>query len=168
MSQKIKSIVDRILKENKISSLPIKLEKILNRYNIGLGYSVFEDTLSGLLYKKNDKHIILVNSNHPPVRQRFTIAHELGHYFLDHHSNLFIDKGNLYRNDKSSEGNLRWEKDANKFAAELLMPEELMIDLVEEKKLEDDEDLVELAKELEVSTQALTYRLNNLGLISLF
>lgn len=168
MSAKIRRIVKKILAENNVTSFPIPIEKILKKYNITLRYSIFEDKVSGLLYKKNDKDIISVNSLHPSVRQRFTIAHELGHFFLEHQAELFIDKGNLYRDNRSKEGNIQWEKDANKFAAELLMPENFIRELIENEDLEDAADLENLASIIDVSSQALTYRLANLGLISLY
>lgn len=46
--------------------------------------------LSGVLYRK--KKAILVNSKHPETRQRFAVAHALGHYLLHRHEDLFIDK----------------------------------------------------------------------------
>ena len=168
MSQKIKTLVIKLLESNKISNFPIDLKKILKFSGITLNYSVFEDSISGLLYKKKNKNIIVVNSLHPEVRQRFTIAHELGHYFLNHHSNLFIDKGNLYRDKRSSEGNIRWEREANKFAAELLMPEEMLRRFIKKESIEDLQDIDLIAGKIKVSTEALTYKLSDIGMISLY
>lgn len=64
-------------------------------------------------------YTIVVNSAHPRVRKRFTVAHELGH-FLRHRnriSNRLIDD-KMYR---SRLGNTK-EAEANKLAADLLMP----------------------------------------------
>lgn len=168
MSQKIKKIIKRIFTECNVTSLPIKLKVILKHYNIALREDVLEDSLSGFLYKNRDQHIITVNSMHSDVRQRFTIAHELGHYFLEHHGNLFIDKGHLYRDARSSSGTIEMEKEANKFAAELLMPQELLYELIDNHGLEDISDIEDIAEKLKVSTQALTYRLSNLGIINLY
>lgn len=168
MSQKIKKLIKKIFIECNVTALPIKLEAILKHYNIALRKDILEDSLSGFLYKNGDQHIITINSIHPDARQRFTIAHELGHYFLGHHGNLFIDKGHLYRDARSSAGTIEMEKEANKFAAELLMPEELLIGLINIQRLEDISDIEEIAEELKVSTQALTYRLSNLGIINLY
>ena len=168
MSQKIKAIVKKIIAKNKITDFPIPLEKILKSYKIGLNYSILEDAVSGFLYNKDGKYIISVNSRHPIVRQRFTIAHELGHYLLNHQGDLFIDKGYIFRDFRSSTGNIRWEKEANKFAAELLMPQLMLERFINSEKIEDDEDLEIVAQKLVVSTQSLIYRLDNLGLISLY
>ena len=52
-----------------------------------------------------------------------------------------------------------------RLAAELLMPESMLLDDLKGKKLDiEDDDLIrELADRYRVSTQALTYRLVNLG-----
>ncbi len=41
-----------------------------------------DSNISGLIYKEDNKYFILVNDNYSLTRQYFTIAHELGHYFL--------------------------------------------------------------------------------------
>lgn len=71
--------------------------------------------------------------SHPEKRQRFTIAHELGHYFSTEDFEQFEDKGNLleiellkYRKDDSSDYE---ERNANSFASELLMPK-IVIDYI--------------------------------------
>ncbi len=60
------------------------------------------------------------------VRQRFTIAHELGHFFLHRASStVFVDAAPIFfRDESSSNGSQREEIEANAFAAELLMPED--------------------------------------------
>jgi Zn-dependent peptidase ImmA (M78 family) len=110
--------------------------------------------------------VIGVNEDHHPNRQRFTIAHELGHFILHRDdSSIFVDKTlTFYRDGQSSQGVYIQEIEANAFAAELLMPEAVIhqyvmngIDLHEEKRIES------IAKELRVSQQALTIRLISLG-----
>lgn len=168
MSEKIKKIVNDILLENNILSFPIPLKKILKQYNIALRYSELEDNVSGFLYKKGSQQIISVNIKDSTVRQNFTIAHELGHFFLNHQGNIFIDKGPLFRDSNSSEGNIKWERDANKFAAELLMPEAFLSELISDVEIDDFEELDIIANKIKVSTQALTYRLMNLNLVTYF
>lgn len=168
MSVKIKNIVNKILRHANIKSLPVNLNDIIVLYDITLRYAFFEDSISGLLYKKDNKNIISVNTSHPLVRQRFTIAHELGHFFLNHHGSLFVDKGYIYRDKRSSTGTIKWEREANEFAAELLMPEKLLVNYIKKENLEDISDLDKIAQELQVSSQALTYRLMNLDLVPLY
>jgi len=158
--------VNEILKMNKVNSVPVDLEKIAKNFDIRIVYSELENDISGFLYSKNEKPIISVNKNHPTSRKRFTIAHELGHFILNHHGDLFIDKGRvLYRNTSSQDGIIKEEREANRFAAELLMPEEMLLkELIEnEIDIENANQLTELAEKFGVSTQALTIRLTNLG-----
>lgn len=114
------------------------------------------DNISGRISYDFDKssYIITVNENHHPNRQRFTIAHELGHYVLGHGSKEDV----LYRNGESDPD----EIEANAFAAEILMPKGVIHHLVFEQDIT---DIRVLAKKLWVSDDAMYYRLKNLGLI---
>lgn len=64
---------------------------------------------------------ILINSDSPPTRRKFTLAHELGHIIIPWHT------GTVVSHLESAEGEYdfeyeRMEQEANRFAAELLMP----------------------------------------------
>ena len=120
---------------------------------------------------KGKRGAIGYNSAHASVRQRFTVAHEIGHYMLhvkNAHSRLFLDRYVVYRrDDQSSTGNDREEIEANAFAAALLMPAELVRDEIRKNNLDldDEDDLGVLAKRFNVSTTAMSFRLGNLGLL---
>lgn len=58
--------------------------------------------------------MIAYNDSHPASRQRFTIAHELGHIVLDHDASMATD----------DEAAAQMERDADAFASALLMPAE--------------------------------------------
>ena len=126
-----------------------------------------EANIDGFLYREDDDVVIGVNRDHAAVRQRFTIAHELGHLLLHEYSRAHVDSGFRVRlrSGLSSEGTDRDEMEANRFAAELLMPIEfLQADLEKsEFDLADDSELQTLAKRYGVSLQALAIRLNGLG-----
>ena len=84
-----------------------------------------------MIYIKDGVPIIGVNSLHHPNRQRYTIAHELGHLELHRQlitSEVHVDKGFpvLMRDPKSATGTELHEIEANQFAAELLMPRTLI------------------------------------------
>lgn len=87
-------------------------------------------------------------------RDVFTIAHELGHYFL--HSQLGKIKINARRSDDIDEA----EKEANSFAAAFLMPEDRVRKLFSEK----DGNISALADAFKVSLTAMNWRCINLGL----
>ena len=132
------------------------------------GFSVNNDTNS-----EDIKNEISVNQFEPEYRQRFTIAHELGHIILGH-------KGISYRfSDVSKYKNTidrMNEVAANKFAADLIMPEklvkEVLVNSINELDYSIDQDFDEYditqlinisANKMGVSTQAFNYRIKNLG-----
>lgn len=170
--QHIEDQAEKILRSSSSYRPPIAIDRVakhLNLLTMGIG---IEDEISGLLVIENKRAVIGYNSSHASVRQRFTVAHEIGHYVLHvkelTHSRLFIDKYVVYRrDDDSSKGNDQEEVEANAFAAALLMPERLVRDLIRRYDLDlDDEDAVaDLARRFNVSTSAMSNRLVNLGLL---
>jgi len=122
-----------------------------------LGLEIFRQDLgqgiSGKLLKEDGKFMILVNKNEPHVRQRFTAAHEIGHYLL--HRDLIgeqFEENYMLRSDKTSNAQ---EAEANKYAAELLMPFVLIQHLMQQGY----KTIDELADQLQVSKIALGIRL---------
>lgn len=147
---------------------PIDVDFLADKAGVNLVYDDLDDDVSGFLAKKDELVHLAVNKNHHPNRQRFSIAHELGHYFLHLNSdtNLFIDKTVYYRNIASSTGKYQQEIEANAFAAALLMPEDLLeIELNKFGEELTDMDIYRLANRFGVSQQAMELRLQNLGLI---
>ncbi len=149
---------------------PIDLHKIAKLYNLSISYEELDEEISGMLVGK--KGLICVNKNHPLTRQRFSIAHELGHYFLHAkdclESTVFIDEAIYYRNEESSGGNNLQEIQANAFAAELLMPKNLLKNKINDYDLLNDLVIEKLAKEFDVSIRAMTIRLIKLKFITLY
>lgn len=84
------------------------------------------DELIGKLY-------IEVNENHPETRRRFSIAHELAHFVL--HPDDIVEKKTLNRISKNDYKYDDKEKEADKLAAEILMPKELVELFLESEKL---------------------------------
>ena len=122
-----------------------------------------------MVYIKDGVPIVGVNSLHHPNRQRFTIAHELGHFELHRAmitANVHVDKDfpALMRDPRSATGTEQLEIQANQFAAELLMPSKLIRQELARKQfdIEDERPMEELAKKFRVSKQALEYRIRNL------
>lgn len=147
----------------------VNLNKVANLLNVQILYEDFEDNISGLLVVKNGKHAIGVNKRHHSNRQRFTIAHEIGHLVLHHNdpkkNDIYIDKKWTYfRATEKGQRVDEQEKEANQFAAELLMPDRLVKQLIEKLGLTfaDENDIPMLAGLLKVSEQALTIRLIDL------
>ncbi|RRR72139.1 MAG: ImmA/IrrE family metallo-endopeptidase [Candidatus Viridilinea halotolerans] len=149
-------------------------------------------TLAGRLFA--EQRIIEVRRNDPPRRQRFTIAHEIGHYRLHVvaeqvqlvsyacSEKMIVDsegmeQSNVTLHEKPLPGFIvpsepaglqvseqelrRREIEANAFAAELLMPAELVEQAVDRYG----KDVAGLADHFEVSRQAMQYRLEKLLLL---
>ena len=149
--------------------LPIRVERIAEHLGATISYEPYKGDLSGLLYREGTDIVIGVNSSHSTTRQRFTIAHEIGHLLLHTGRMMFVDKAIAFRDHASSLGTNKQEIEANAFAAELLMPESSV--LSEAKKLlEPDKPIAaermvkELAQVFQVSPQSIQYRLANLGI----
>lgn len=148
--------------------LPVNLELLLEKEGINLISYPFKDDISGVLILEGDKATIGIDRKSSNVRKRFTLAHELGHYKLHaQKSNMFMD--NVFFR-KKSEGYTskeeKIEKEANFFAANILMPENLVRKEILELScdLHDDDVIASLASKFEVSSSAMTFRLINLGL----
>ncbi|MGH8579707.1 MAG: ImmA/IrrE family metallo-endopeptidase [Gammaproteobacteria bacterium] len=164
-TKEIRQKAETLLSRHRIAAAPIPVEEIAAAEGARVRYSPFEGELAGMLVRGHGQTVIGVNSLHHPNRQRFTIAHELGHLLL-HKDEVHIDRSfRVNRRDEVS--SLAVDPDeieANRFAAELLMPYNLvMADLLEcEIDLEDEDEIRRLAKKYEVSLQAMTHRIINL------
>jgi Zn-dependent peptidase ImmA (M78 family) len=165
-AQRVETIVRKLLRELEIEKPPIPVEAIARSLGAKIRYSPFEGDISGMVFRDKDQTVIGVNSLHHPNRQRFTIAHEIGHFLLHKGTEIHVDRTfrvNL-RNDVSSQAVDPDEIEANRFAAQLLMPEHFLgRDLKgQEIDIEKEDDLKLLASKYRVSLQALTFRLTNL------
>lgn len=164
---KTKEFIEKYINES--TSLPINISDIIEKENINVEYRNLSDGLSGLLIIQGNSKLIGVETTHPAVRKRFTLAHELGHFILHNEvSNLFVDVQLFKRkSDGYSSREERMEREANDFAANILMPDFFVKREVNRlnKDLHDDENINKLAGIFEVSSVSMTYRLINLGLI---
>jgi Zn-dependent peptidase ImmA (M78 family) len=162
----------QVLQRCRQSSAPVDVEGVARQ----LGLQVVEKPLggaSGLLITGEGRALICVNSvGETRQRQRFTIAHEIGHFVLRHQfekgEHVHVDRGNFIsaRNARASAGVDLKEIEANQFAAALLMPVGLVE--AEASKLVGDGPLLDqhvalLATKFDVSEQAMTIRLSSLG-----
>ncbi len=157
-----------IISESKQKSVPIKIDKLVENAGLKILYKPLDNSISGVLATtdKGSKYII-VNSNHSPNRQRFSLAHEFAHYLLHRKTAEIFVNSLLFRDEKSSTGADKIEVEANKLAAELLMPEELIRKMVKTKviDMQDEDEIKRLADNFEVSVQAMTFRLKNLNIL---
>jgi Zn-dependent peptidase ImmA (M78 family) len=164
----IEQRTEKLLIEAGCYSVPVNLEKCAKHLNVKIKPLELDEDVAGFLLIKTDKTIhIGYNKNNGKQRIRFTIAHELGHLMLHtKETKLFVDKKVLYRDSNSSTGEILQEREANAFAASLLMPKNLMIAEVEKHQHENkDKFITSLSKKFNVSEQAIAIRLTNLALL---
>jgi Zn-dependent peptidase ImmA (M78 family) len=169
--------IESLLAESHITQPIVDPEKIAARQNIIVRREKFDQDVSGFLLRQpgNPNTIIGINSSQPGKRQRFTLAHELGHFFLhggQGYQEVHIDKAQFtvkMRDDASSKGEDREEIEANFFAAELLMPTQFLVrDIRRHGGFDvshDDDTVAQLAKAYDVSVQAMSFRLSRLELL---
>lgn len=153
----------KVLEKYKLDSIPIDVERLCCSLGIKVHYVDFSaiegkvgKEISGAIQKNGKTYMILVNEDESDVRSRFTIAHELGHYFL-HVKNDSRQIVTSFRRDRSPR-----ETAANKFAAELLMPKKLVKEEYSKMVIPVSDTL---AKKFEVSKPAMRIRLDSLGLM---
>lgn len=148
-----------VIKACSLSCAPINLRNIVTyiqkNYNVSLIKTAeLENGLSGFLSKEYDIYddetfTIGFNANHPWVRNRFTIAHEIGHLILGHVCNT----------NSSSKTN---EKEADLFASYLLMPKSFL-----KKDFLTNSSQKDLAKKYLVSEAAMLIRLMDSKILKL-
>jgi Zn-dependent peptidase ImmA (M78 family) len=112
---------------------------------------------SGYFDAAGEQPQIEYNMSEALVRQRFTLAHELGHFALGHAS-APRDTPDNFSTAVVDDA----ERQANQFAAELLMPAEELRILVRSGRFA---DLDELASAFRTSKVAMAWRMRSLGLI---
>jgi Zn-dependent peptidase ImmA (M78 family) len=140
-----------------INVVPLDIDAIAERLGVLVKAVPMEGDMSGRLYRPEDSSqwIVEVNKDHHPNRQRYTIAHELGHFCLHKHlKHLFEDQVFFRGGEPSKE---EWQ--ANDFASAILMPESEFRESVRSGIT----DIEKLSEKFEVSTLALRIRAKNLG-----
>jgi len=136
---------------------PVPIDAIIAEISLPLVYEPLDDNVSGYIERANGGYKIVVNSNHARTRQRFTAAHELGHYVF--HRDLLgegVGDNRAYRTEgtKLVNANIRpmHERQANSFAANVLMPRHRLALLT-------GETTTMLANMFEVSKEAMRIRM---------
>lgn len=160
-----------LLAKHDIDSSPIPVEKLAELEGVQVVRTRSRGTEAGFALRDEGRRIIGVNLANPPLRQRFTIAHELGHLMLHPGKPLIVDPSVRInkRNEISSLGTDFEEIQANAFAVELLMPRGLIAAAVARSAARTgshSETITDLARDFEVSQEAMSYRLINLGFLS--
>ena len=157
-------LTSNILINNDMFKVPVDVVKIAKLNDIAVYEGDLEKSVSGAIrYNKEKENFeILVNKNDTRERKRFTIAHEIGHFFL-HKEILMSDEIHIdimYRMPNEDEEQKKRERDVDYFAGALLMNKTLLTKMYNESNT-----ITELAKIFDVSVSAMTVRLDILGLL---
>ena len=155
---------DILRKLNIKSAKDIVINEIVTCLGVNLAEIDMDDEISGFFVIKDGVPVIRVNNKQHPARRNFTIAHELGHFVLHKDSIMFVDKEvMLLRDNVSKTGEKLKEREANAFAASLLMPQ-IFLETEIEKLVSDPRrtPVKYLADIFKVSELAMSIRLTNL------
>lgn len=149
------------LAERYWGEIPVPVYRICEELGLGPQFQPLDDDMSGWIERRADgSYGIVVNELHAHVRRRFTAAHELGHYIY-HRDLLGAGTGDTraYRTDgtRFANGAIRpiHERQANSFAANLLMP----LASINTLKGNGVNTVMALADSLEVSQDTMRIRL---------
>lgn len=148
------SLANNLVDEIAFVEPPISLQKVIDhlqeKHKVQILMHDTGENISGFIAYDYDEGIeyavIAINENHGWFRKRFTIAHEIGHFLLDH--------------KKSSIPTKIKEREADIFAAELLLPKKFLSSDCK-KKL----NLKELKERYRVNGSAVYIKMQNDRLI---
>lgn len=146
--------------QNKVNKLPVKIVSICRSYGIRvrsyqdsaeilrkLNLTQMIDKTDGFLMYISGEPVIFYDKRCTEGRQRFTIAHEMGHYLLGH-----VKPGQVTTINREPEpGDSPAERQANQFAARILAPACVLWGL-------DLHDAKEIAEACGISMQAAAFR----------
>ena len=151
-NQFVRQMARKILAESKVKSPPVDLLQILSTH--GIAYEEvedFPDTVDALIVEDGPKIYAAVNARQHPHRRRFSLAHELGHYFMhrDGMPEEPITIDNPPSDDLGAATKSPAEIEADLFAGELLVPLEMLKPHVQKR-------IPELSKLFLVSEQVIS------------
>lgn len=153
-------VAQAILREYWDLKLPINPEVFAEKLQINIVRTPELKAKSG--YFDLEDRTIYVNANEDEARQRFTIAHELGHYCLGHGTSDRVsgDPDWPLKLQQDAEEIAKKEAAANEFAGELLVPGRKVEELILGQNIWDFKKLVDL---FQVSPEAMIFQLDKLG-----
>ncbi|MDQ1186377.1 ImmA/IrrE family metallo-endopeptidase [Agrobacterium larrymoorei] len=150
--------IDAIVKHQK--NIPVKLGELARDLGIEVKVATLNPGISGEIRKDSENNIskykIRINRHEKKERQRFTLAHEIAHFLL--HKDKIGDgltEDILYRSTLSN----ALEYEANRFAAELIMPDAVLEEMQIDFESVDEDAIVDLAERFGVSKDAMRIKL---------
>lgn len=160
------SILDKIPQPNRdivlghLQSVPVRLGALAKDLGVSVKVTSLKPGYSGEISPSPDApsgFVIRINRHEPKHRQRFTLAHEIAHFLL-HRDQIGagLKDDILYRSGLSD----RREAEANRLAAKVIMPDELVNQRLQSLKGVLKEEVAQrMAEEFGVSETAMRIRL---------
>ncbi|MBL4732584.1 MAG: ImmA/IrrE family metallo-endopeptidase [Rhizobiaceae bacterium] len=151
---------ERRIVESYLVDVPIKLGAVARELGISVKLSTLNPGESGMISREGGAYVIKINRYESRERQRFTLAHEIAHFLLhrdiiDASENGIVDNV-LYRSGASEQV----EYEANRLAADLVMPKNLITPRLHQIGMPISEEVIEyLANTFQVSKAAMEIRL---------
>lgn len=145
--------------ESYITCCPVKIAGLAQALGLDVYVAPLPPKVSGFIRpseKSPSGFEIHVNKFEAKYRQRYTVAHEISHYLLHRDSiNSGIYDNIMYRSSLTSSK----EVEANKFAAEIIMPRDVIIKEFHKLKKNGSYDIIkDMAKLFQVSESAMKIR----------
>jgi Zn-dependent peptidase ImmA (M78 family)/transcriptional regulator with XRE-family HTH domain len=139
------------------ADLPTMVEEV---FGADVAVVVLDSGFDGLAASSEDAKLIVLGTSQVPARQRFTLAHELGHLLAGDDQGVHLDRDIYDRAQAKDPSEMR----ANSFASAFLMPENILREAVGSRGLTEP-GFAALACDLKVTPSALAFRLKDLRLI---
>jgi len=149
------------LREAGLLTIPLNVFAVAEFLGVEVVEEAMDDDLSGYLEMHGGHWVAGVNAYHHPNRKRFTIAHEIAHLLL-HSSQKTCFQDQIFARreaDRSQTEGASMEREADAFAAALLMPANDVRQAIDAGTT----SLSELAEKFRVSALAMKFRVKNLG-----
>lgn len=140
----IKTIAKKLIKKYKTNNI----YELINILNVKVFELPFNEELGMYRFLKNNK-VIIISEGLDEITKRFILSHELGHTILHRKENCFYLKHNTFSKVSS------FEIEANKFAAELLIPDEDLNSCIENNFT-----IEQTASYFKVPVELVRYKLN--------
>ena len=119
---------EKLIRELEIDELPINPAKIADSLGILVKAKNTKDGVSGMLIRVgNEFGIVYATHIDSEGFKRFSIAHEIGHFRIPGHVDAVLAHGDIHESRAGFVTGDRYEREADQFAATLLMPSKLFV-----------------------------------------
>lgn len=127
LNNRAAAAAERVIRDHAIVALPVQPIEIAQHLCIEVLAKPASDAgVSGMLLRHGDQFCIAYATHITSSGfRRFSISHELGHYFLEGHIDAIFADGLVHESRAGFTSNVEYELEADHFAARLLMPNAL-------------------------------------------